>query len=133
MRSIITLSQGEPDFNTPEHICQAAIKAINDGHTKYTVVVGLINAIPELSYDTPKGAFYVFAKCQGLLGKITPLGNTLDTDMDFAIYLMEYAGVAVVPGSGFSSDGFIRISYASSEEELRRACASIHEAVEKLT
>ncbi len=52
--------------------------------------------------------------------------------MDFAMYLMEKAGVAVVPGSGFLSDGFIRISYASSEEELSAACIAIKAAVETL-
>jgi aspartate aminotransferase len=97
------------------------------------MVVGLINAIPGLSCDTPNGAFYVFAKCQDLLGSTKPDGETLITDMDFAMYLMKDAGVAVVPGSGFLSDGFIRISYASSEDELRSACVSIAKAVAELT
>ncbi len=81
-------------------------------------VVALINDIPGLSCDTPDGAFYVFVDCQDLLGKITPAGKTLVDDMDFAMYLMEEAGVAVVPGSGFLADGFIRISYAASEDEI---------------
>ena len=46
---------------------------------------------------------------------------------------MESAGVAVVPGSGFLADGFIRISYAASEDELSRALAAIHTAVLQLT
>jgi aspartate aminotransferase len=53
--------------------------------------------------------------------------------MDFAMYLMESAGVAVVPGSGFLADGFIRISYAASEDDLTRAIAAIHAAVVQLT
>jgi len=95
-------------------------------------VVALINDIPGLSCDTPDGAFYVFVDCQDLLGKITPAGKTLVDDMDFAMYLMEEAGVAVVPGSGFLADGFIRISYAASEDELVSACAAIHAAVARL-
>lgn len=97
------------------------------------MVVGLINKVPGLSCDTPDGAFYVFVGCHDLLGKVAPSGNAIQTDMDFAMYLLEEAGVAVVPGSGFLSDGFIRISYASSEEELVDACSAIHAAVGKLS
>ena len=96
-------------------------------------MVEQVNAIPGLSCDTPDGAFYVFADCRELLGKVTPAGSVLSTDMDFAMYLMESAGVAVVPGSGFLADGFIRISYAASQDELTTACAAIHAAVLKLT
>ncbi|MFS8151232.1 pyridoxal phosphate-dependent aminotransferase [Halomonas sp. MG34] len=97
------------------------------------LVVGLLNAIPGLECRTPDGAFYVFVACQQLLGSNTPKGQRLGTDMDFAMYLLEEAGVAVVPGSGFLADGFIRISYAASEDELTKACAAISEAVQKLS
>ena len=97
------------------------------------VMVKKVNAIPGLSCDTPDGAFYVFADCRELLGKATPGASVLSTDMDFAMYLMESAGVAVVPGSGFLADGFIRISYAASEDDLTRAIAAIHAAVVQLT
>lgn len=96
-------------------------------------VVGLLNDIPGLECRTPDGAFYVFVACQQLLGSHTPKGQRLETDMDFAMYLLEEAGVAVVPGSGFLADGFIRISYAASEDELTKACAAINEAVQKLS
>jgi aspartate aminotransferase len=96
------------------------------------LVVGLVNDIPGLSCDTPDGAFYVFADCRALMDKSTPAGKALETDMDVAMYLMEEAGVAVVPGSGFLADGFIRISYAAAEAELTAACAAIHAAVNKL-
>lgn len=97
------------------------------------LVVGLINGIPGLACDTPKGAFYIFIKCQEYLGGLTPAGKSLATDMDFVMYLLEEAGVAVVPGSGFLADGFIRISYAASEEDLKKGCAAIGEAVAKLS
>jgi aspartate aminotransferase len=96
------------------------------------IMVGLINDISDLSCDTPNGAFYVFVDCRATLGKRTPVGTVLTTDMDFAMYLMEEASVAVVPGSGFLCDGFIRISYAVSEQELITACAAIGTAVDKL-
>lgn len=97
------------------------------------LVVGLLNAIPGLECRTPDGAFYVFVACQKLLGSETPHGQRLETDMDIAMYLMEEAGVAVVPGSGFLAEGFIRISYAASEDELKAACTAINEAVHKLS
>lgn len=97
------------------------------------LVVGLLNAIPGFECRTPDGAFYVFVACQKLLGSKTPNGQHLETDMDFAMYLLEEAGVAIVPGSGFLADGFIRISYAASEDELTKACAAISEAVQKLS
>ena len=106
---------------------RAAFSARRDAMVKQ------VNAIPGLSCDTPDGAFYVFADCRELLGKATPGGSVLSTDMDFAMYLMESAGVAVVPGSGFLADGFIRISYAASEDELTRAIDAIHAAVVQLT
>jgi len=105
---------------------RAAFKARRDAMVKQ------INDVPGLSCDTPNGAFYVFADCRELLGNVTPGGKLLTTDMDFAMYLMEEAGVAVVPGSGFLADGFIRISYAASEEQLASACAAIHSAVIQL-
>ena len=97
------------------------------------LVVGLLNDIDGLSCRTPDGAFYVFVACDALLGRLAPSGKQIVTDMDLAMYLLEEAGVAVVPGSGFMADGFIRISYASSEEDLRKACAAIGSAVSKLT
>ena len=105
---------------------RAAFKARRDAMVKR------INDVPGLSCDTPDGAFYVFADCRELLGNVTPGGKLLVTDMDFAMYLMEEAGVAVVPGSGFLADGFIRISYAASDEQLASACAAIHAAVIQL-
>ena len=73
-----------------------------------------------------------FADCTELLDKVTPAGEPLESDMDVAMYLIEEAGVAVVPGSGFLADGFIRISYAASEAELSAACSATHAAVNKL-
>ena len=113
---------------------QSFLKKFRDAFKKRRdLVVGLINAIPGLSCDTPDGAFYVFVDCMALMDKVTPAGESLKSDMDVTMYLMQEAGVAVVPGSGFLADGFIRISYAASEAELTTACAAIHAAINKLT
>lgn len=113
---------------------QSFIREFRDAFkSRRNLVVGMLNNIPGLKCDIPQGAFYVFVDCQGILGSLTPSGQHLDTDMDFAMYLMEEAGVAVVPGSGFLADGFIRISYAASEEELKKACNAIADAASKLS
>ncbi|MBN9673698.1 pyridoxal phosphate-dependent aminotransferase [Roseibium aggregatum] len=136
--------QGQSTSHTCSIAQHAAVAALNGDQSfirefrdafkkRRDQVVGLLNQIPGLSCKAPDGAFYVFAECQGLLGTRAPSGKVLATDMDFALYLMEEAGVAVVPGSGFLADGFIRISYASSEEELANACAAISNAVSRLS
>ena len=61
----------------------------------------LLNAIPGLSCRTPGGAFYLYVNCQGLIGKRTPEGKTLETDLDVVLYLLDSVGVAVVAGSSY--------------------------------
>ena len=73
-------------------------------------------------------ASYTFSGCAGILGKTTPGGKRIETDSDFCAYLLEDAHVAVVPGSAFGLSPFFRISYATSETELREALARITKA-----
>ncbi len=135
--------QGQSTSHTCSISQHAAVAALNGDQSflkdfcdafrkRRDLVVGLVNDIPGLSCDTPDGAFYVFADCTELLDQVTPAGEVLKSDMDVAMYLMEEAGVAVVPGSGFLADGFIRISYAASEADLSTACSAIRTAVNKL-
>jgi aspartate aminotransferase len=97
------------------------------------LVVAALNAIEGLDCRVPEGAFYTFSGCAGMLGKTTPAGKRIETDTDFCAYLLEDAHVAVVPGSAFGLSPFFRISYATSEAELRaaleriaKACAALH-------
>jgi len=92
------------------------------------LVVAALNAIEGLDCRIPEGAFYTFAGCGGLLGKTTPGGKPIQTDTDFCAYLLEDAHVAVVPGSAFGLSPFFRISYATSETELRAALERIAKA-----
>jgi len=96
------------------------------------MVVDALNDIEGISCNTPEGAFYVFPTCKDLIGKVSPSGQKIHNDTDFATYLLEEALVAVVPGSAFGLDGFFRISYATSDEALISACKRIKEACEKL-
>ena len=84
-------------------------------------VVKYLNNIKGLSCLKPNGAFYVFPNCQKLLGKKTEL----KTDKDFVEKLLEKALVAVVQGSAFGLDGYFRISYATSMDNLKKALERI--------
>ena len=96
------------------------------------MVVEMLNKIDGLECNKPNGAFYVFPSCQGLFGKKTPQAKIIESDSDFATYILEEALVAIVPGSAFGSPGFFRMSYAASEDFLRDALLRIESACKKL-
>ena len=73
----------------------------------------------------PEGAFYVYPSIRKLIGKKTPNGKVIATDSDFAGELLEAEGVAVVHGAAFGLSPFFRISYATSTENLTKACKRI--------
>ena len=95
-------------------------------------VVEALNKAPGLHVSVPEGAFYVFPSCSGVIGKRTPDGQTLATDRDFAHYLLESEGVAVMDGSAYGAPGHLRLSIASSIEVLGEACTRIQRACEML-
>ncbi|MGE6786372.1 pyridoxal phosphate-dependent aminotransferase [Ensifer adhaerens] len=101
-------------------------------HRRDLVVNGL-NAIDGLDCRVPEGAFYTFSGCAGMLGKVTPSGKKVETDTDFCAYLLDDAHVAVVPGSAFGLSPFFRISYATSEAELKEALKRIADACARLS
>ncbi|MDC1475876.1 pyridoxal phosphate-dependent aminotransferase [Pelagibacteraceae bacterium] len=88
-------------------------------------VVNGLNNIKGISCLKPNGAFYVFPNCKDLLGKKDVSGNKLKTDTDFVESLLENSGVAVVQGTAFGLEGFFRISYATSMENLKKALEKI--------
>ncbi len=91
-------------------------------------VVDSLNNIKGISCLSPEGAFYVFPNCKKLLNKKTKL----KTDKDFVEKLLEKAEVAVVQGSAFGLDGYFRISYATSMENLKKAMDRIKAFCESL-
>jgi aspartate aminotransferase len=96
------------------------------------LVVDLLNQVPGLYCPRPEGAFYVYPSCAGLIGKTTPEGATIADDESFVRYLLEAEGVAVVHGQAFGLAPHFRISYATSNEELREACSRIARACRAL-
>jgi aspartate aminotransferase len=92
------------------------------------IIVDALNKIPGLYCPRPEGAFYVYPSCAGLLGRKTPNGEIINTDEDFARYLLASEGVAVVHGDAFGLAPHFRISYACSTETLHEACRRIERA-----
>ncbi len=76
----------------------------------------------------PEGAMYLFCNCRGLLGRRRPDGGVIGDDGDVVEYLLDAAGVSVVPGGAYGSAGYFRVSFAISTEALREAGRRIREA-----
>ena len=96
-------------------------------------VVSELNKINGINCLKPEGAFYVFPSCKGLIGKKDKNGKKLENDTDFVQSLLENNNVAVVQGSAFGLEGFFRISYATSMENLEKAMSRIKEFCESLS
>ena len=88
-------------------------------------VVKALNDIDGIECLNPDGAFYVFPSCKGLMGKKDTNGKEIKSDTDFVQSLLENSGIAVVQGSAFGLEGFFRISYATSMDNLKKALEKI--------
>jgi aspartate aminotransferase len=127
--------------SNPSSISQAAaVEALNGNQgfiqkrskafkERRDFVVKSLNNIKGINCLTPNGAFYVFPSCKGLLNKKTKL----NTDTDFVQKLLEKSNVAVVQGSAFGLDGYFRISYATSMQNLKKAMERIKTFCESLS
>jgi aspartate aminotransferase len=89
------------------------------------LVVSMLNQARGLQCPVPEGAFYVYPSCADLMGRTAPSGRKLETDEDFVAELLEAEGVAAVHGSAFGLGPNFRISYATSNELLEKACEKI--------
>ena len=78
------------------------------------------------------GAFYVFPECKSYIGK-SYNGKKIETATDVAMFLLEEAHVACVGGDAFGAPGCIRLSYATSDDNITKAIARIKTALEKLS
>ena len=96
------------------------------------LIVSLLGEIPGLNVNNPMGAFYIFPECKSYLGK-SYNGKTLNSATDVAMYLLEEAHVACVGGDAFGAPGCIRLSYATSDENIQKAVARIKTALAKLS
>ena len=95
------------------------------------LVVELASKIPGFKVNEPQGAFYLFPEVSALMGKRCG-DRVINTSADLAMYLLEEGHVATVDGGAFCAPGYIRFSYATSDDNLREAMRRIAEAVTRL-
>lgn len=95
------------------------------------LIVGLAKEIPGFEVNIPQGAFYLFPKCSSYFGK-TDGKRTIGNAADLAMYLLEVGHVACVGGAAFGAPECIRMSYATSDENIVEAMRRIREALAKL-
>ena len=96
------------------------------------MVVKNLNQIDGINCLIPPGAFYVYPSCEGIIGKKTSAGNTINTDEDFMNFLLESEGIAGVHGEAFGLSPYFRLSYATDEKTLADACNRIERACNNL-
>lgn len=95
------------------------------------LIVRLAREIPGLEVNVPEGAFYLFPKCSSFFGKSDGT-NVINNSTDLAMYLLEAGHVATVAGDAFGDPACFRMSYATSDENIREAMRRIKETLAKL-
>ncbi|NCC36451.1 MAG: aminotransferase class I/II-fold pyridoxal phosphate-dependent enzyme, partial [Chloroflexia bacterium] len=98
-------------------------------HKRRDLVLGLLAEIPGVSCNVPDGAFYVFPNVTGLLNKPLKNGVVCATSDDLNNYLLDQAYIACVSGESFGAPGYIRLSYATSEDEIVEGMRRFRESV----
>ena len=96
------------------------------------LIVKLAQEIPGLEVNVPEGAFYLFPKCSSFFGKQSSDGYTVANSTDFAMYLLEKGHVATVGGDAFGDPECFRMSYATSDENIKEAMRRIKEVLADL-
>jgi len=139
----INVLQGHISGNINSLAQRAAIEALNGPQddigvmvTEYAkrreYIVKRLNEIPHLSCNKPDGSFYAFANVKKLLGKKTSKGAELKTDLDVAMFFLEEAHVAAVPGSAFEFPGYVRFVFAKSMNIIEKGLDRIDKTIRNL-
>jgi aspartate aminotransferase len=134
--------QGQFTSNPSSIAQRAAIAALTQDNTptkemtvafrrRRDLVIKWLNDMPGVKCNVPDGAFYVFPDISSFFGK-SDGSVTIKTDMDMCLYLLDKALVSGVPGDAFGEPTCIRLSYATSDENLEKAMKSMKEALGKL-
>lgn len=101
---------------------QECVREMNKAfERRRNLVVELASQIPGLKVNCPTGAFYLFPEVTAYIGSTTPDGNVINSSGDLAMYLLERGHVATVDGAAFGMEGYIRLSYATSDDNIREA------------
>lgn len=126
--SSIAQKAAEEAYNGPQDCVETMRQAFE---RRRDLIVSLLKEIPGLKINHPEGAFYIFPEVSSYFGK-TDGTHTINDANDLAMYLLEVAHVATVDGAAFCAPGYIRLSYATSDDNIREAARRIAEALAKL-
>ncbi len=135
----MTIIQSQSTSNPCSISQAAAVEALNgvqgyiahnalNFEKKRDLALSILQRVKYFECYKPEGAFYLFIKCDKIFGANTKSGKVINNSNDFGEYLLEEAKVAVVPGIAFGLEGYFRISYATSMEELEEACLRMERA-----
>ena len=138
--------QGQSTSNPTSFAQKGAVEALNgsqedvekmrkafDERRRY--IVDRLNAMPHITCNLPQGAFYVLPNFNSYIGKsYTKDGKRvkINNDLDLSEYLLAESLVAVVPGSAFGAEGYLRLSYATSMEQIKKGLDRIEQAIKAL-
>lgn len=126
--SSIAQKAAEAAYTGPQDCVEEMRKAFE---RRRDLIVGLARAIPGLKVNNPDGAFYLFPEVSSYFGKRCG-DRVINNDSDLAMFLLEEGHVATVAGSAFACPGYIRMSYATSDENICEAMRRIEATLAKL-
>lgn len=143
---IVAMNKTQSQTTTcPSSISQLAAAAalngpqdfVRDANREYqargALVVEGLAQIPGLTLQMPQGAFYAFPEVSAFIGKRTPGGQVIGNDTELSAYLLREGKVATVPGSAFGVEPYVRLSFATSRQELEQALGQLRDAFAALT
>lgn len=128
--SSIAQKAAEEAYNGPQQCVEDMRVAFE---RRRDLIVSLASEIPGWEVNKPEGAFYLFPRVEKYIGMRKPDGTVIKTSGDYTMYLLEEAHVACVDGAAFCAPGYMRLSYATSDDNIREAIRRIAEASAKLT
>lgn len=126
--SSIAQKAAEAAYSGPQECVEEMRRAFE---RRRDLICELAATIPGWKCNRPQGAFYLFPDVSALIGR-EYAGRKISSSADYVMYLLEEAHVACVDGAAFCADGFIRLSYATSDDNIREAMRRIREVTEKL-
>lgn len=124
----VSQKAAEAAYTLPQDCVEGMRKAFE---RRRNLIVELAKDIPGLEVNTPQGAFYLFPKCSSFYGK-SDGKRTINNSTDFAMYLLEVGHVATVAGDAFGDPECFRMSYATSDENIREAMSRIKDVLSRL-
>ena len=127
--SSITQTAAAAALNGPQDFVTTAVAEYK---ARGELVAKGFGAIPGLEVRAPEGAFYLFPKCEAYIGKTAPDGTVIANDTALASYLLTQGKVATVPGAAFGVEPYIRLSFATSRDNLTLAIERVADALGKL-